>query len=53
MTDRTRYLIMKDLAESRRLGKEANEHMDRAIAALRRAARSGRYGGARPARRPR
>jgi hypothetical protein len=43
MTDRKRDIIEKNLAESRRLGKEADKAADRAVKGLRRAARSGAY----------
>lgn len=43
MTDHQRDIIEKNLAESRRLGKEADKAAEKAIAGLRRAARSGRY----------
>jgi len=46
MTDEKRALIEEKLAESRRLGEEAGRAADKAIAGLKRAARSGRYGDA-------
>ena len=46
MTDEKRALIEEKLAESRRLGEEADRAADKAIAGLRRAARSGRSGNA-------
>jgi transcription elongation GreA/GreB family factor len=47
MTDSQRKTIEQNIAESRRLGKEADAAADKAIAGLRRAARSARYRGAR------
>jgi hypothetical protein len=43
MTDRKRDIVQRNVAESRRLGKEADKDAERAINGLRRAARSGRY----------
>jgi hypothetical protein len=43
MTDRKREIINRNVAASRRLGKEADKDAERAINGLRRAARSGRY----------
>jgi hypothetical protein len=43
MTDRKRDIIQRNVAESRRLGKEADKDAEKAINGLRRAARSGRY----------
>jgi hypothetical protein len=43
-TDEQRDIIDQKLAESRRLGKEADKAGDKAIASLKRAARSGRHG---------
>jgi hypothetical protein len=51
MTDRQRQIIKKNVADSRRLGEEADKDAEKAINGLRRAARSGRYRGARRARR--
>ena len=43
MTERKRAIIKQNVAESRRLGKEADKDAQKAIDGLRRAARSGRY----------
>jgi hypothetical protein len=43
MTERERDIIRRNVAESRRLGKEADKDAQKAIDGLRRAARSGRY----------
>jgi hypothetical protein len=43
MTDRKRDIIQRNVAESRRLGREADKDAEKAINGLRRAARSGRY----------
>jgi hypothetical protein len=43
MTDRKRDIIQRNVAESRRLGREADRDAEKAINGLRRAARSGRY----------
>jgi len=43
MTKEQRDTIEKNLAESRRLGEQADQAADKAIAGLRRAARAGRY----------